>query len=105
MKLIPKALFVVYVAASLFRTGLLAGQSLEIRVAPSDVIYTNQNNRRTGIYDIMVQTISVINNSDRSVTLEEILIEVVEEGDVILTDRLLAKNYIRSRSFSPSMCL
>ena len=93
MKLIPKALFVVYVAASLFRTGLLAGQSLEIRVAPSDVIYTNQNNRRTGIYDIMVQTISVINNSDRSVTLEEILIEVVEEGDVILTDRLLAKNY------------
>ncbi|MEE9295351.1 MAG: M23 family metallopeptidase, partial [Phycisphaerae bacterium] len=93
MKLIPKALFVVFVAASLFRTALLAGQSLEIRVAPSDVIYTNQNNRRTGIYDIMVQTISVINNSDRSVTLEEILIEVVEEGDVILTDRLLAKNY------------
>ena len=93
MKIIPKAQFVVFVAASLVRIAPLAGQGLEIRVAPSDVIYINQNNRRIGIHDIMVQTISVINNSDRPVTLEEILIQVVEEGDVILTDRLLAKNY------------
>ncbi len=92
MKLIPKALFVVFVAAS-FRTAPLAGQGLEIRVAPSDVIYINQNNRRIGIYDIMVQTISVINNSDGPVILDEILIEVVKKGDVILTDRLLAENY------------
>ncbi len=94
-ELIPKAQFVVLVAASLVRTAPLAGQGLEIRVAPSDVIYINVNNRRIGIYDIMVQTISVINNSDRPVTPEEILIEVVEEGDVILTDRLLADNYER----------
>ena len=93
MKLIIGALFVVFVASPLLGVAPLAAQGLEIRIAPSDVIYVNQNNRRTGIYDIMVQTISVINNSDRPVTLEEILIELVEEGDVILTDRLLAENY------------
>lgn len=66
---------------------------LEVRIAPSDVIYTNQNNRRIGIHDIMVQTISVINASNEPVTVEEIIINAEEAGDVILTDRLLARNY------------
>lgn len=71
----------------------LAAPDVEVRVAPADVIYANENNRRVGIYDIMVQTISVINHFDRALSLDEILIEAVEEGDVILTDRLLAENY------------
>ena len=66
---------------------------LTVRIAPSDVIYANQNNRRLGIHDIMVQTISVINATDEPVTVDEIVIEAMEQGDVVLTDRLLARNY------------
>ena len=73
--------------------GSAMAQGLEIRVAPSDLIYSNENNRRIGIYDIMVQTIAIVNRSSAPLTLQEILIEAVEEGDVILTDRLLASNY------------
>ena len=66
---------------------------LEVRISPSDVIYTNQNNRRIGIHDIMVQTISVINTSNETISVQEIVINAEEAGDIILTDRLLARNY------------
>lgn len=66
---------------------------LTVRIAPSDAIYINENNRRIGIHDIMVQTISVTNSSDEPVTVKEIVIKAEEAGDVIMTDRLLARNY------------
>ncbi len=90
---VKKILTAVLAALSWGNASAIA-QDIEVRVAPSDVIYTNENNRRIGIYDIMVQTISVINNSDEPVTLEDVVIEALEEGDVILTDRLLAENYL-----------
>ena len=81
----------VFILATLPAT-LQAGE-LTVRIVPSDVIYTNENNRRIGIHDLMVQTISVINESSEAVSLQEIVIDAEEAGDVILTDRLLARNY------------
>ena len=72
---------------------MLKADDLTVRIAPSDVIYTNENNRRIGIHDVMVQTISVINESNETVSLQEFVINAEEAGDVILTDRLLARNY------------
>lgn len=66
---------------------------LTVRIAPSDVIYTGENNRRIGIHDLMVQTIAVVNESDETVTLRELVLNAEEMGDVILTDRLVARNY------------
>ena len=57
----------VFILAMLPASSLAA--EFEVRIAPSDVIYTNQNNRRIGINDIMVQTISVVNTSNESVTI------------------------------------
>ena len=93
-----KSVLIVPCAAAVFAlvaAPQVVAQDLEVRVAPGDVIYANENNRRLGIYDIMVQTISVTNRSESPVTIGEVLLEVEEEGDVILSDRLLAANYQR----------
>ena len=67
---------------------------LTVRIAPSDVIYTAENNRRIGIYDLMVQTIAVVNESDETVRFRELVLNAEKMGDVILTDRLVARNYV-----------
>lgn len=73
--------------------GTVPAGDLIVRISPSDIIYTNQNNRRLGIHDIMVQTISVINQTNERVDLQEIVVRAEDAGDVILTDRLLARNF------------
>lgn len=72
-----------------------AAQHLEVRIAPADVVYLNDSSRRSGITDLMVQTISVINRTAGRAELAEITLEVVKDGVVILTDRLLPVNYAR----------
>ncbi len=81
------------VLLTLLGTALAKAEGFEVRVAPSDLIYVNENNRRIGIYDIMVQTIAIVNRSASSLKLREILIEALKEGNVILTDRLTVSNY------------
>ena len=88
MKKSPAFVFVLAMLPAMLQAG-----DFTVCIVPSDVIYTNENNRRIGIYDIMVQTISVINDSSETVSLEEVVINAEKDGDVILTDRLLAKNY------------
>ena len=89
MKILRVLLFVMAFCPTVTQAG-----GLTVRIAPSDVIYTSENNRRIGIYDLMVQTIAVINESDETVTLLELVINAEKKGDVILTDRLIAKNYV-----------
>ena len=38
--------------------------ALEVRVAPSDYVFLNENNRRVGIYDVMLQNIAIINDAN-----------------------------------------
>jgi len=89
MKIFRVLLFVMALCPAVTQAG-----GLTVRIAPSDVIYTSENNRRIGIYDLMVQTIAVINETDETLTLLELVINAEKKGDVILTDRLIARNYV-----------
>lgn len=71
----------------------VAAHALEIRVAPSDSVFLNENNRLRGIYDVMLQNIAVVNDADEDVTLQRMDITGVEYGQPILADIIHFEHY------------
>ena len=80
-------------ALLLFLTMPAVAHALEIRVAPSDYVFLNENNRLKGIYDVMLQNIAVINDSKEDIVLERMEIMGLEYGVPSLVDIIHFHHY------------
>ncbi len=67
--------------------------ALEIRVAPSKIVFLNENARRIGVHDVMLQNIAVVNDCEQEVELQTMEITAFRYGQPVLTDRVAFHHY------------
>ncbi|HSE41920.1 MAG TPA: M23 family metallopeptidase, partial [Acidobacteriota bacterium] len=76
---------------------------LEIRFAPDDHVYLAQENRFIGLSDFEIQNIAVVNLSDQTIKVDEILVEVFSKESVVNSSHysgdLLEKNWQMLKSY------
>lgn len=66
---------------------------IEIRLAPSEYLYLNENNRRIGFYDVMLQNIAIINRSKTVLTLVKMEISALEYGERVYLQVIPFRHY------------
>ena len=71
----------------------VATHALEVRVAPSDYVFLNENNRLKGIYDVMLQNIAIVNDSKEEITIQRMEITGLEQDQPILIDIIHFQRY------------
>lgn len=69
--------------------------ALTIRVAPADYVYLNENNRLTGIYDVMIHNVAIINDMQENIALDRLEITGMEYGEPSLRDIVQLQHYER----------
>src|SRR5688500_13430721 len=76
---------------------------LEVRFAPSDHMYLAQENRNFALASLAVQNAAIINSGGSSVTVKDVLIEILIQGDVFRSERLgqqwLQKRWARLKRY------
>lgn len=100
---------VIGLAVLLARAAVLAQPQvgrLEVRFAPSDYVYLAQENRRFALASVQIQNVAIANSGTSSVTLDDVLIELLVQGDVFRTERLdgarLAQRWARLKTYLDS---
>jgi murein DD-endopeptidase MepM/ murein hydrolase activator NlpD len=78
-------------------TVLVAGQAigaeapparLEVRFAPAGYVYLAQENRFFFLADVEIQNVAIVNPGPTPVTLDEVLVEILLQGEVFRTERI-----------------
>jgi len=78
-------------------------KQLEIRFAPGDHVYLGQENRFLGLGDFQIQNIAVVNLTDDTIKIDEIVADVFSKNSIVKSNyysgELLERNWKAHRNF------
>src|SRR5262249_37422788 len=61
---------------------------LEVRFAPPGYVYLAQENRFFALADVQIQNVAIVNSGPVPVTLDEVLVEILLQGEIFRSERI-----------------